>query len=181
MSSVNEACLAVNHYLPYTAIDAEGSTKLQSLFTGKTLVHNPTPPLALQTTNDQGADTGATRQSIEQRSEIKNRSFMSAAIRPAFTVFNASVGEQGAIYHEEGNYTRLLGADQLEDLQIQILNRTPVLKQTIEPQKLTAALILSFSLAIYGWKIGSQSGLKCCVFLLFLVYFRLRSMHDTPN
>ncbi len=167
VAGINEACPAVHHHKPLDA-------GVESLFKVTTLVRSLTPASAAHQT------TAAADQRAKAPNEAVNYSLVTAAMRPFLAALNASTLGQ-AMYLEGGDDAKLPAPEELDDLQIQILKRTPVINQNFEPHRLSIALMLSLMMATYGWKIGSYSGMKCCVFLLFLVYFRLRGMHDTLN
>lgn len=150
-----------------------------SLFKVTALVRSLTSPVTYQTTTPQADLDGQT--GPEQKRDTTAGSFVTAAMRPFLAALNASSVSQRARYleqGEDGGGNALLWFEEQEDLQMQILKRTPTANQNIDSHRLSVALTLSLMMATWGWKIGSYSGLKCCVFLLFLVYFHLRSMHN---
>ncbi|KAJ3498057.1 hypothetical protein NLG97_g1417 [Lecanicillium saksenae] len=165
-------------------ITEEKQNSFDSSFKVGSFVRSLTPPPAYQTTpapRAHGDGPDATGQSENTEGEAENYSFMTAAIRPFLAALNASTLGPRSLYPEGSADFKILALEGLDEPQMQILKRTPAVAQNLEPHRLMIALMLSLMMATYGWKIGSYSGLKCCVFLLFLVYFRLRSIHNTPN
>ncbi|KAJ6787048.1 hypothetical protein PWT90_03187 [Aphanocladium album] len=181
---VKEACPAADYHMAQKESISEKQSSVESLFKVTSLVRSLTPPPAYQTMPVPRAHadgSGATGQSEKKEGHAENYNFMTAAIRPFLAALNASTLGPRSIYLEGSAEFKLLALEEVEEPQIQILKRTPVVSQDLEPHRLLIALLLSLVMATYSWKLGSHSGLKCCVLLLFLVYFRLRSMHDTPN
>lgn len=178
VENVEEGCPAAQLYMPPNSRVADKPTTFKPTFEVTTLVRGY-PPSTHQTTAAVRTDRDAKDQNAKKSNETVNYSLLRAAVRPFLTTLNANALRQCSMAFEASDDVRLSAPDELEDLQIQILKRTPLENQSFKPHRLSMALTLSVMMAAYGWKMGSYSGLKCCVLLLFLVSFHLRSMHDT--
>lgn len=165
VADLHPAACPVDVPINEQAIAGDRVQTFDSLFKVTALVRSLTSPVVYATT----AAPHALPDRRKQNPDDGPASFMTAVM----AAINASAS---SIYSGEE-----LSPEDLDDLHIQILRREKTTERPLEPQRLTVALCLALMMATYSWKIGSYSGMKCCVFLLFLVYFRLRSLHDTTG
>lgn len=176
VGNAKEACPATQHQKQPFARCADTSNGFESIFE-ITAVRSLTPA-AHQTRAAARTFSVAKDQEAKTFNDAVNYSLARAAMRPFLATLNASAARQRSTAFEGGSDAELSALDELETPQMQILKRVPVENQSFKPHRLFMALVLSVMMAAYGWRMGSSSGLKCCVLLLFLVSFHLRSMHD---
>lgn len=183
---LRDAFPAANQYMRAHEIAADTHDGLKSIFNVTALVRSLTSPAVFQTTTTPKAgleeeERHAKYVQSQNKDGAGSHNFMTAALRPILAAFNVLAAAQRHVPSYLVEEIQSPAVKQSADVQIQILSRTSAIHQQLEPQRLLIALALSVMTAMYGWKAGSYSGLKCCTFLLFLVYFRLRSMDDTRS
>ncbi|KAJ2971521.1 hypothetical protein NQ176_g7646 [Zarea fungicola] len=185
---LRDAFPEANRYMRANEIASDAQDGFRSLFNVTALVRSLTSPspevFQTTTTPKAGLEEHERHDKCVQSQNnagAGSHNLMTAALRPILAAFNvlAVAQRQMRSYLVEEIQSPIV--KQSADVQIQILSRTPAINQQLEPPRLLIALTLSVMTAMYGWKMGSYSGLKCCTLLLFLVYFRLRCMHNTRS